>query len=120
MISERLINDTLLISPRALTNNATVTANMDTKGGNYATIRVCMGSEVNTSAVGPTLVLSESDDTVVSNFATLDTEATVGGQSMWERDQIGVRGTERFDVVVHDYGSNSEAGPIVGLETAGS
>jgi HK97 family phage major capsid protein len=48
------------------------------------------------------------------------TEATVGGQSMWERDQIGVRGTERFDVVVHDYGSNSEAGPIVGLETAGS
>ena len=77
MISERLINDTLLISPRALTNNATVTANMDTKGGNYATIRVCMGSEVNTNAVGPTLVLSESDDTVVSNFATLDTEATV-------------------------------------------
>ena len=48
------------------------------------------------------------------------TEATVGGQSMWERDQIGVRGTERFDVVVHDYGSNSTAGPIVGLETAGS
>lgn len=46
------------------------------------------------------------------------TEATVGGQSMWERDQIGVRGTERFDVVVHDYGSASAAGPIVGLETA--
>jgi HK97 family phage major capsid protein len=48
------------------------------------------------------------------------TEATVGGQSMWERDQIGVRGTERFDIVVHDYGTNSVAGPIVGLETAGS
>ena len=48
------------------------------------------------------------------------TEATVGGQSMWERDQIGVRGTERFDVVVHDYGTNSAAGPIVGLETAAS
>jgi hypothetical protein len=39
---------------------------------------------------------------------------------MWERDQIGVRGTERFDIVVHDYGSNSAAGPIVGLETLGS
>jgi HK97 family phage major capsid protein len=48
------------------------------------------------------------------------TEATVGGESMWERDQIGVRGTERFDAVVHDYGSNSVAGPIVGLEMAGS
>lgn len=48
------------------------------------------------------------------------TEATVGGESMWERDQIGVRGTERFDAVCHDYGSNSTAGPIVGLETAAS
>lgn len=48
------------------------------------------------------------------------TEATVGGQSMWERDQIGVRGTERFDAVVHDYGTNSVAGPIVGLQTAAS
>jgi len=47
-------------------------------------------------------------------------EATVGGQSMWERDQIGVRGTERFDIVVHDCGTNSAAGPIVGLETLGS
>lgn len=48
------------------------------------------------------------------------TEATVGGESMWERDQIGVRGTERFDAVVHDYGTNSVAGPIVGLQMAGS
>jgi hypothetical protein len=77
MLQQRLVNDTLLISPRALTNNATATANFDTKGANYATIRVCMSSEVNTNAVGPTLVLSESDDTVVSNFATLDTESAV-------------------------------------------
>lgn len=48
------------------------------------------------------------------------TEATVGGESMWERDQIGVRGTERFDIACHDYGSASAAGPIVGLETASS
>lgn len=44
-------------------------------------------------------------------------QATVGGESMWERDQIGVRGTERFDIVVHDFGSNSVAGPICGLRT---
>lgn len=48
------------------------------------------------------------------------TEATVGGQSMWERDQIGVKATERFDFVAHDVGTNSAAGPIVGLELAGS
>lgn len=77
MIQERLVNDSLLISPRAMTNSATTTANLDTKGANYATIRVAFASELNTNAVGPTLVLSESDDTVVSNFATLDTQAAV-------------------------------------------
>lgn len=46
--------------------------------------------------------------------------ASVGGESLWERDQIGVRGTERFDVAVHGYGSNTVAGPICGLETAAS
>jgi HK97 family phage major capsid protein len=55
-----------------------------------------------------------------SETIAFSSEATVGGESMWERDQIGVRGTERFDVVVHDYGSASAAGPIVGLEMAGS
>lgn len=44
-------------------------------------------------------------------------QATVGGESMWERDQIGVRATERFDVVIHDFGSDSAAGPIVCLKT---
>lgn len=48
------------------------------------------------------------------------TEATVGGQSLWERDQIGVRATERFDFVCHDFGTNSAAGPICGLEMAAS
>lgn len=47
-------------------------------------------------------------------------QATIGGESMFERDQIGVRGKQRFDVVIHSYGSNSEAGPITGLEMAGS
>lgn len=46
--------------------------------------------------------------------------ATVGGQSMWERDQVGVKATERFDFVNHDYGTSSAAGPIVGLEMAAS
>jgi HK97 family phage major capsid protein len=53
-------------------------------------------------------------------------EASVGGQSMWERDELGIKGTERFDINVHDVGdSNATAsaqnpGPIVGLLTAAS
>lgn len=43
------------------------------------------------------------------------TQATVGGQSLWERNEIGIRGTQRFDIVVHDVGTATIAGPIVGL-----
>lgn len=77
MIRERMVNDSLLIAPKAQTNSATTTANLDTKGASYATIRVAFASELNTNAVGPTLVLSHSDDTVVTNFVTLDTQTAV-------------------------------------------
>ena len=47
-------------------------------------------------------------------------QATVGGQSLWERDQIAVKGTERFDINVHTIGDGTTAGPVIGLETAAS
>ena len=47
-------------------------------------------------------------------------QASVGGQSLWERDQIGVKGTQRFDINIHDYGTDSAAGPICGLQMASS
>jgi len=97
MIQERLVNDSILIAPRALTNNATATANLDTKGAAYATIRVACSSEVNTNAVGPTLVLSESDDTVVSNFATLDTQTAVDLTGAREIHYgVDLRGRKRY------------------------
>jgi HK97 family phage major capsid protein len=43
--------------------------------------------------------------------------ATVGGESVFEKDQIAVRGTERLDIVVHDVGNTSTAGPIVALQS---
>ena len=43
--------------------------------------------------------------------------ASVGGQSVFERNQIAVRGTTRLDIVVHGYGTSAAAGPIVGLQT---
>ncbi len=43
--------------------------------------------------------------------------ATVNSNSVFEYDQIAVRGTERFDVVVHSYGDANNAGAFVGLET---
>ncbi len=46
------------------------------------------------------------------------TDATVGSQSMFERNQIAIRGWERFDINVHDVGNTSSAGPVVALLTA--
>jgi HK97 family phage major capsid protein len=54
------------------------------------------------------------------------TEASVGGQSLWERNEVGIRAIERFDINVHDVGNAAStagariAGPVVGLITASS
>jgi hypothetical protein len=45
-------------------------------------------------------------------------QATIGGESVFERNQIAVRGTERFDINVHDVGDATTAGPVVGLISA--
>jgi HK97 family phage major capsid protein len=42
----------------------------------------------------------------------------VNSQSVWERDQIAIKGTERVDMNIHEYGDATNAGAIVGLETA--
>jgi HK97 family phage major capsid protein len=49
-----------------------------------------------------------------TSLAMSDT-AYVGSSSMFETDQIAIRGIERFDIVCHDVGSSTSAGPIVGL-----
>lgn len=44
--------------------------------------------------------------------------ASVGGENVFERNQIAIRGTERFDLNVHGCGDASTVGPIVGLATS--
>lgn len=68
--------DRLLVAPQSMTNSATVTANLDTRGAAYATIRIAFASEINTNALGPTISLLHSDDTVVTNFATVVADRT--------------------------------------------
>jgi len=46
--------------------------------------------------------------------------AVIGGVSVFERDEIAVRGIERFDFVAHSIGDATNAGPMVGLKSAGS
>ena len=98
MIHARLGTDSLLVAPQAMTNSATVTANLDTLGANYATIRVALASEINTNGVGPTLSLLQSDDTVVTNFATVvadrSAEAIVAAKEVTYG--VDLRGKKRY------------------------
>ena len=67
----------ILLAPQAVTHGATAAANFEVNGqGSYATIRVLLASEANTNATGPTISLLESDDTVVTNFATVVADRT--------------------------------------------
>jgi len=43
--------------------------------------------------------------------------ATINGENVFERDELAIMGTERFDINVHDVGDTTKAGPIVGLQT---
>jgi hypothetical protein len=63
--------DSVLLTPVAAATTAR-TANLDCQGGNYATIRVNLGVELNTNSTNVVLALSESDDTTASNFATFN------------------------------------------------
>lgn len=71
----QILKSDVLIPPQAKTNSATASASLDTvttRGkANYARICVLFKSEINTNAVGPTISLLHSDDTVVTNHATM-------------------------------------------------
>lgn len=68
--------------------------------------------------------------TVVALFGDLRLATTFGDRSgvsvdlstdrYFENDQIAIRGKERFDIVAHDLGSTSAAGPILGIKTPGA
>jgi HK97 family phage major capsid protein len=48
----------------------------------------------------------------------LSTDASVDGESVFERNQVAIRVTERFDIVIHDVGTATAAGPVVGFISA--
>lgn len=82
---------TVLISPITKTSTSTATANLDCLGFKTANITVAIGTAKNTSGTFPkTIKLSESDDTVVTNFADIS-GATCNGS-------LVASGSVRFNV----------------------
>lgn len=68
--SQYLVRSVMLAPITAATTART--ANLDTKGADYATIEVVLGAQANTNATSPTISLSESDTTVATTFATFN------------------------------------------------
>ncbi len=78
----------VLLPAASQTNSATRTANLDTIGADYATIIMNLASALNTNAVGPTLQLSESDNTTASNFATFNSNFNTTATTIAAQRQI--------------------------------
>lgn len=86
-----------------------------------------LGYPVVLSQVMPT---TEANDQICALLGNFRLGTTFGDRRMltlalssdykFAEDQLAIRGTERFDINIHDVGSTSATGPIVGLITAGS
>lgn len=74
--------------------------------------------------------LTAQTDTRLLYFGDLNMAAKMGNrrgvtvsrtdERYWDVDQIGIKGTERFDINIHSTGTASAAGAILALDTPGS
>ena len=84
-----------------------------------------MGYPIIRNPLMPAGVVSVYNGTILAAFGDLRMAAALGDrrdmtvqistERWFEFDQLGVKGTERIDIVVHDIGDNTNAGPLVGL-----
>lgn len=92
--------DTLLIAP--VSGTATAAANLDTLSSSgvksdYASFRVFANSETNTNASDMTIGLLESNDTVLTNFATVVANVTLDRTAAaFHRYEVDVRKRKRY------------------------
>jgi len=96
------------------------TANLDTAGALFATIRIHCGVELNTNSTNVAIQLSESDDTVVTNFATFNSSFNRTVDNTATRiatNHVNLRGRKRYlrIAITPDTTTN---GPII--STAGA
>ena len=91
-----------LLGPTSMTNSATQTANLDlvTSRGKVdkVAISILFAVELNTNAVGPTISLLHSDDTVATNFATVVANRTAEDLAVAKllRYNVDCQGLKRY------------------------
>lgn len=99
MVENQVQKDIVLLFPQSVTNGATATANLDCKGHDYVTIRVPLGTQNTNGETPKTLALTESDDTVVTNFVAItggNADAHGGIKEKVVRFDVDLRKRKRF------------------------
>jgi HK97 family phage major capsid protein len=89
--------------------------------------RSCLGYPVEISQVFPKtdansqILCTFGDHTLAATLGDRrETVISISDQAYWANDQIGIKGTERFDINVHDVGTATVAGPVVALQSLNS
>lgn len=78
----------VLLNCASQSAGATRSATLDTLGADHATITIPMAIEVNTNAIGPTIVVSEGDTT--SSFATWSSSCTITAHDISTAHQLRI------------------------------
>ncbi len=100
--------DTILLSPQTITDQATLSARLDTNGAAWATIRINLGVEESTNATDASISLLHSDDTIVSNFATLRADVSSDYETAHiVRYEVDLRGRKRWLRLVYTHGTET-------------
>ncbi len=83
----------------------------------YPVVYVPVMHDGNTDTVSLCLALLGDMRQAVTLGARRGTTIAVSDSALnsFEKDELTIRGTERFDIVVHDIGTADEAGPVVAL-----
>ncbi len=103
---------------------------MEVNTGNRAPRPVFLGYPVEFSQVMPSATAATTIFALLGDFSlgvsfgdrqqsmiSFSEHASVGSQSVFERNEIAVRAVERFDINVHDVGDGTTPGPIVAVAT---
>jgi len=80
---------TVLLAPQTITHGSTTTANfdlLDVKG--EAEIMVSFGALAGAGTAPSSIVIKESDDTVVSNFAEISTSFSTGAAAVGANESV--------------------------------
>ena len=111
------VQEELEIAMASVSNGATQTSRIDTRGADYAIVRVLFDTWVQASADTTTVQLLHSDDTVVTNFATIvanetHTPAAVATLLSY---RVDLRGKKRYLRVVTTPNSGTDDAITAGM-----